>query len=272
MGDRDRRPRRRRAGRTIFVTNFAGEPKTLYRNVEGALFDDATEASGVERAVAPVRAVGDRHRRPRRRRAARPRHGLGAPHPEAHHVDGEALRKQQEPRPVRARRPQLQAAARSLPERGRRPAGGRDGAVGRPRAACGSRRAASRRATWTATGASTSRSPPISGGIRLLRNATAAPGHALEILPVAGADRRTVLGTKVVVTAGGLRQVQEFILRPSYASGAWVPLHFGLGKRADGEGRGRRPGRRRPPPASRASRRTASTRCATGSSRRRGSF
>ena len=32
------------------------------------------------------------------------------------------------------------------------------------------------------------------------------------------------------VSAGGVRQVQEFILRPSYASGAWVPLHFGLGE------------------------------------------
>ncbi len=65
--------------------------------------------------------------------------------------------------------------------------------------------------------------------MHILRNVTAAAGNALEILPVAGADRRTVLGTKVVVTAGGARQVQEFILRPSYASGAWVPLHFGLG-------------------------------------------
>ena len=70
----------------------------------------------------------------------------------------------------------------------------------------------------------------ILGGVHVLRNVTAAAGNALEILPVAGADRRTVLGTKVVVTAGGVRQVQEFILRPSYASGAWVPLHFGLGE------------------------------------------
>ena len=69
----------------------------------------------------------------------------------------------------------------------------------------------------------------ISGGVHVLRNTTAKTGHALEILPVAGASRRTVLGTKVVVTSGGARQVQEFILRPSYASGAWIPLHFGLG-------------------------------------------
>ena len=37
----------------VFVTNFAGEPKTLYRNVEGALFDDATESSGIERPSLP---------------------------------------------------------------------------------------------------------------------------------------------------------------------------------------------------------------------------
>jgi hypothetical protein len=71
----------------------------------------------------------------------------------------------------------------------------------------------------------------IMGGVHVLANATAS-GNALEILPVAGADRRTVLGTKVIVTSGGRRQVQEFVLRPSYASGAWVPLHFGLGAAA----------------------------------------
>jgi len=69
----------------------------------------------------------------------------------------------------------------------------------------------------------------LSGGYRVLLNETVPAGNALELLPVAGADRRTVLGTKVIVTAGGRRQVQELVLRPSYASGAWVPLHFGLG-------------------------------------------
>src|SRR5262249_24539629 len=69
----------------------------------------------------------------------------------------------------------------------------------------------------------------IAGGERVLKNTTASAAHALEILPVAGADARTVLGTKVVVTANGVRQTREFMLAPSYASGSWVPLHFGLG-------------------------------------------
>jgi hypothetical protein len=69
----------------------------------------------------------------------------------------------------------------------------------------------------------------ISGGARIFRNTTAAAGHSIEILLAAGPDRRTALGTKVRVVAGGRTQLQEFILQPSYASGSWVPLHFGLG-------------------------------------------
>src|SRR5262249_30074480 len=57
----------------------------------------------------------------------------------------------------------------------------------------------------------------VSGGVHVLRNATANAAHALEILPVAGADGKTVLGTKVVVTANGVRQTREFMLTPSYA-------------------------------------------------------
>src|SRR5262249_10938065 len=69
----------------------------------------------------------------------------------------------------------------------------------------------------------------VSGGVHVLRNTTANAAHALEILPVASADARTVLGTKVIVTVNGVRQTREFMLKPSYASGSWVPLHFGLG-------------------------------------------
>jgi ASPIC and UnbV len=65
---------------------------------------------------------------------------------------------------------------------------------------------------------------PIDRPAVVLRN-TAPGGRSLEILPVAGADRKTVLGTKI--TASG--RAKEFYVVPSYASGSWLPLHFGLG-------------------------------------------
>lgn len=68
---------------------------------------------------------------------------------------------------------------------------------------------------------------PIDVAAIVLRN-TAPGGRALEILPVAGADRKTVLGTKI--TASG--RAKEFYVVPSYASGSWLPLHFGLGEAA----------------------------------------
>jgi hypothetical protein len=68
---------------------------------------------------------------------------------------------------------------------------------------------------------------PIDGPAVVLRN-TAPGGRSLEILPVAGADRKTVLGTKITV---GTRS-KEFYVVPSYASGSWLPLHFGLGTAA----------------------------------------
>jgi hypothetical protein len=212
----------------VFVTNFAGEPKTLYRNVDGALFDDATELSGVERASLPYVQWGtdivdlDDDGRPdlvmvsghlipkmimsMARLFGNNKH-LGP------YSRGDRSYKQP---PVLYRNAgggrlenatatsgdfaRLRLVARGLA------AGDVDG-DGRVDLVIAS----------------------AAGGVRLMKNETASPGHALEILPIAGADHRTVLGTKVVVTAGGVRQVQEFILRPSYASGAWVPLHFGLG-------------------------------------------
>jgi hypothetical protein len=212
----------------ILVTNFAGEPKTLYRNVEGALFDDATEASGVERASLPYVQWGtdivdfDDDGRPdlvmvsghlipklimSMARLFGNSKGLGP------YVRGDRSYKQppvlyrnggggrlEDATPSSGDLAGLRLAARGLA------AGDVDG-DGRVDLVIAA----------------------VVGGVRVMHNATVSTGHALEILPVAGADHRTVLGTKVVVTAGDFRQVQEFILRPSYASGAWVPLHFGLG-------------------------------------------
>ena len=214
----------------ILVTNFAGEPNTLYRNVEGALFDDASEAAGVDRASLPYMQWGtdfadfdndgrmdlvaaSGHLVPRilltfaklHRKGGLGIYGLGDRHykqpPLVWRNEGHG--RLADVTPGSGDWAGLRLSARGLA------AGDVDG-DGRVDVALAA----------------------VSGGIRLMKNSTASHTHALEILPVAGADRRTVLGTKVVVNAGGVRQVQEFILRPSYASGAWVPLHFGLGEAA----------------------------------------
>ncbi len=212
----------------VLVTNFAGEPKTLYRNVEGALFDDATESSGVERASLPYVQWGtdivdlDDDGRP-----------------DLVMVSGHLVPK------IIMSLARLFGNSRSLgpytlgdrnykqPPVLYRNAGG--GRMEDATASSGDLADLRLSARGLAAGDLDGDGrvdlviAAIVGGVHVLRNATASPGNVLEVLPVAGADKRTVLGTKVIVTAGGARQVQEFILRPSYASGAWVPLHFGVG-------------------------------------------
>ena len=238
----------------LLVTNFAGEPNTFYRNVEGQLFDDATEPSGIGKASFD-----------------RLQWGAGFPdldddgRPDLVSVSGHLV-----PRFFLWVAKVFRQKGWDYYDRGDRSyrqlplvmKGNGDGTFVDVTASAGdlARTLIAARglgvADFDGDGRLDLAIGAVSGGIRLLRNVTAtraatagtalavvtvvpvvpvvtAPppggGNALEILPVAGADRRTVLGTKVAVTAGGRRQLQEFILRPGYASGAWVPLHFGLG-------------------------------------------
>jgi hypothetical protein len=70
---------------------------------------------------------------------------------------------------------------------------------------------------------------PIGDPVQVFRNETPRPGHWLEILPVCAGCGRTPLHARVTVSAGGRKRVQEFTIQPSYASGSYLPLHFGLG-------------------------------------------
>ena len=73
---------------------------------------------------------------------------------------------------------------------------------------------------------------PVGDPVQVFRNETPRAGHWIEILPVCAGCGRTPLHAKVTVVAGARRAVQEFTIQPSYASGSYVPLHFGLGAAA----------------------------------------
>ncbi len=69
----------------------------------------------------------------------------------------------------------------------------------------------------------------LAGPSRLFENRTGSRNSWIRIEPRVNPDRRTVLGTKVRITAGGRSQTKEFYPSPSYASGSLTDLHFGLG-------------------------------------------
>lgn len=209
----------------LFVTNFGGEPNSYYRNVEGALFEDAGDTLGGAPIGLPwvrwgthfadfdhdgwpdLYAVGG-HLAPRYARA------LG------HYKSGKAAY-------VEAGDPAYRQRTVLLRNRG----GGRF-------------------EEWTAAGAlETVRMSgrgsavadvdddgdldlfvvDLAGPSRLFENAVGQRGSWIRIDPRPGPDRRTVLGTRVTVTAGGRAQVRELQVSPSYASGSLTDIHFGLG-------------------------------------------
>jgi hypothetical protein len=213
----------------LLVTNFAGETNTLYRNVEGELFDDATESAGLAAGSLPYVQWGTDF-------ADLDDDGW----PDLVAVSGHLV-------------PRILSRLANLFRKGgmgayafgnrsyRQPptvfwnGGAGDGRFRDVTNTTGDLAALRLSARGLAVGDVDGDGrvdlaiAAVSGGIRLLQNTTRTTTHALEILPVAGPGHRTALGTKVAVTCKGRRQVQEFVLRPSYASGSWVPLHFGLG-------------------------------------------
>jgi hypothetical protein len=212
---------------SLYVTNFSGETNTLYRNVEGQLFDDATEETNSGAASYPFVQWGT---------------GFedfdDDGYPDLYAVSGHIGRRLlavvskllgygMKEQVWEGNRTYRQPAClwRNAGNGVFEDAAATSGDFGRLRV-CARGSAA---ADFDGDGRVDIAVAAISGGSRLLRNTAASPAHAIEILPVAGTDRRTCLGTKVRVTAGGRTQTREFIVAPSYASGSWVPLHFGLG-------------------------------------------
>ena len=210
---------------SVFVTNFGGEPNSLYRNVEGALFEDAGGASGAAPVGLPfvrwgthfadfdndgwpdVYAVGG-HLAPRLVRMVGHYKSGKAKYVEAgdpayaqktivlHNLGGGHFEEWKETGDL--------ATARMS---------GRGSAV----------------ADIDNDGDLDLFVVDLAGSSRLFENVSGSRASWIRIEPRPAADRRTVLGTKVRVTAGGRSQTAWFFVSPSYASGSLTDLHFGLG-------------------------------------------
>ena len=210
----------------LFVTNFGAEPNSLYRNVDGVLFEDAGEASGVALPGSlsvrwgthfadfdndgwpDLYAVGG-HLAPQLPRL------LG------HYKTGGA--------------DYVEAGDRSFDQRAvliHNLGGGRfvewtdSGDFGRERM--------SARGTAVADlegrGALDLVVVDVDGPVRIFRNQIGDRKSWIALDLASGDDHRTVLGTRVRVMApAGRTQTQFWRVTPSYASGSLVPLHFGLG-------------------------------------------
>jgi enediyne biosynthesis protein E4 len=209
----------------LFVTNFGAEPNSLYRNVQGALFEDAGAAAGAASiGMSSVRwgthfadfdndgwpdlyAVGG-HLAPRIVRALGHYKSERAQYVEAgdpayrqptvvfHNLGGGRFEEWKETGDLAALR-----------------MAGRGSAV----------------ADIDNDGDLDLFVVDLSGPSRLFENVVGSRKSWIRIEPRIGEDGRTVLGTKVRVTAGGRTQLKEFFVSSSYASGTLTDLHFGLG-------------------------------------------
>jgi len=207
------------------VTNFGGEPNSYYRNVEGALFEDAGESLGGAMAGLPsvrwgthfadfdndgwpdLYAVGG-HLAPRFARV------LG------HYKSGKAAYVEAGDSAFRQKSVLLHNAGGGRFEEWRD--SGDLGAI-----------AMSARGSAVADidndGDLDLFVVDLAGPSRLFENRIGSRRSWIRIDPRPGADRHTVLGTRVRVTSGGRTQVRELQVSPSYASGSLTDLHFGLG-------------------------------------------
>jgi len=213
----------------LFVTNYAAEPNTLYRNVEGQLFEETDRAAfgGDHDPSIPLSAWGvvaiDYDNDGRSDLAV----SNGQILSRFWTVVGSWLNPKGRNFAVGeksyAQRQFLFRNASSPGTMAFADVSGTSGDLGR---LCFSGRGLST-ADFDGDGRLDLAYNPVDSPAVILRN-DARAGRAIEILPMPGPDRKTVLGA--VATVGG--RVEPFFVQPSYASGSWLPIHFGIGAAA----------------------------------------
>ncbi len=214
---------------SLVVTNFGAEPISLYRNVDGVLFEDAGASSGIATVGLSFVKWGTHfadfdndgwldvyaaagHLAPKLPRT------LG------HYKSGGA-------KYVEAGDSAFDQKTVLLHNLG----GGKfvewtdSGDLGRTRMAARGTAVAD----FEGNGALDLVVVDIDGPVRIFRNEIGARQGWLALDLEPGSDGRTVLGARVKVTAGGRTQSQAYRVSSSYASGSLVPLHFGLGAAAE---------------------------------------
>jgi enediyne biosynthesis protein E4 len=211
---------------SLFVTNFGAEENSLFRNVEGALFEDSGTTSGAGAIGLPYVRWGTHfadfdndgwtdlyaaggHLAPRIvRTLGRYRKGTQAAYVEA----GDRAFAQKTV--LLHNLGEGRFVEWDSGDLGKRPMSARGTAV----------------ADIDGDGALDLVVVDIDGPVRVFRNVLPARHWiAIEPRPAPG-DSRPVLGARVTVTAGDRAQTQPYWVSPSYASGSLVPLHFGLGE------------------------------------------
>ena len=214
----------------LFITDFANEPNTLYRNLEGQLFEETDARAGLAAPSMPYSKWGcnfldyDNDGWPDlfvSNGQILPRWlywylRLFSKKAANYNIGERTYRQPQQLFHNRGDGTFEKVSAKSMGDLGRILLSGRGTAAG----------------DLDGDGRLDLVLAPIDDRVCVFRNETPRTGHWIEILPVCAGCGRTPLHAKVAVFFGGRRAMQEFTIQPSYASGSYVPLHFGLGAAA----------------------------------------